>query len=363
MKREELWNAMEYLDDDLILAAGELPGRKGRAPLRIVLLAAILVILAATAVGAYVKWHLSQPETYTGDAVKPQSALDYTYEEETGHYFTPAGESSASDEEFLEQAKAVLTTIGGGEIDMRQMQLVHELDERWNRNQVRITFPQDEFEGEVLFDEATGYLIAVTRFVDLPETVDTPLTQAEALAAAQDWYERLPYCPGYVFSDVLQIADDAWMYSFSRQLETEIDGQPVSLQNYLEQVRITIDPRTGTFQLSNAFFVPLLDDHEATDVPISQEQAIAIAQQAAGIEDASTWTVSAQYTIAFPNWSFTEYMGVEPARRANVTRLAWTVTFSRPAGTVLDGQPLDFDEEIKVDVDLYTAEVLGGDMI
>lgn len=363
MRREELWDAIQELDDDLVLSAAKIPQHKKHAPARLILLAAILIALAATAVGAYVKWHLSQPEQYTGDSIKTQSSVQYTYDENAGHYLRADGTAAASDAEFLEKARLVIAQVGGGDIDTSQMQLAHELDEWWNRQQVHITFTLDEYEAEVTFDEATGYLIGITRFADTPDFVDTPLTEAEALAAAQRWYEQLPYCQGYVYSDVTQISDNAWMYSFSRQISTTINGQEMELLNYLEQVRITIDPRTGAFQISNAFYVPLLDDHEDTDEPISQEQAIAIAQQAAGIEDTATWSISAQYTIAFPNWFFTEYMDVDSARMANVTRLAWTVTFSRPAGTILDGQELLFDEEIKVDVDLYTAEVLGGDMI
>lgn len=364
MKREDLWNALEYLDDDLILSADRTSQQKrSRLPVRILLVAAIIAVLAATAVGAYVKWRLTQPETYTGDTVKPQSQEQYTYDEATDHYYTPAGKPAATDEAFLEQAAAIITQIGGESIDTSQMELVHELHERWNRNQVRITFILDEHDGEIVFDEATGNLISITRFTELPKTVENPLTEAEALAAAQAWYEQLPYCQGYVFSHLNPIAEDAWMYSFSKQVEVEISGETVMLNNDLEEVRISIDPRTGAFQISNAFYVPLLDDHEPGDVPISQEQAIQTALEATGIEDTSTWTITAKYGIVLPNWWWTDYLTIGDTRAANVTRLAWVVTLERPEGTIVNGEPLVIADLMEVHVDLYTGEVLGGGMI
>lgn len=363
MKREDLWNALEYLDDDLVLSAARIEDRPAhRLPVRIVLLAAVILILTATAVGVFVRWHLTPPETYAGDIIKPQSEGQYTYDAETDHYYTPDGEPAATDEEFLRQAASVIAVIGG-EIDTSQMQLVHERHERWNRDQVRVTFTLDEHNGEVVFDAATGYLISVTRFTDPVSTIAAPLTEEEALAAAQNWYEQLPYCQGYVYTYVNPIADDAWMYSFSRPINVEIDGQTVTLTNDLEEVRISIDPRTGEFQTSNAFFVPLLDDHQPEDVPITREQAIETALAVTGIEDTATWTITAEYGIVLPNWWWTDYTPIGSTRAANVTRLAWTVTLERPAGTVVDGEPLMFDDLMEVNIDLYTGEVLGGGMI
>ena len=363
MRREDLWNAMEYLDDDLILSAARVESApRRRLPVRLILIAALVAVLAATAVGAYVKWHLSQPESYSGDTVKPQSQEQYTYDETTDHYYTPIGEPAATDEAFLEQAAAVITQIGGESIDTSQMELVHELHERWNRNQVRITFILDEHEGEVVFDEATGNLISIRRFTEPVQTVENPLTEAEALAAAQTWYEQLPYCQGYVYTYINPIAEDAWMYSFSRPIDVEIDGQTVTLTNDLEEVRISIDPRTGAFQSSNAFYVPLLDDHEPGDVPITREQAIETALTAAGIEDTSTWIVTAEYDIVLPNWWWTDYMTAGDTRAANVTRLAWTVTLEQPEGTMINGELSMFADLREVNIDLYTGEVLGGGM-
>lgn len=364
MRAEELWNAIGQVDDALILAAAHIPQRhRRRLPARALLLAAVLALLAATAIGGYVKWHLAQPQTYTGDTIKPQSEAQYTYDEVTDHYHTPAGEPAATDEAFLQQAAAIITQVGGTAIDTTQMQLVHEHHERWGRDQVRITFPLDDREGEVVFDAATGFLISVTRFPEPAGEVAAPLTEAEALAAAQGWYEALPYCQGYVYTYVNPISDDAWMYSFTRQLEVMIDGQTVTLSNPLEEVRIAIDPRTGEFQTSNAFYVPLLDDHEAGDVPISREQALATALDTTGISDDGTWTITADYAVVLPNWWWTDYMVVGDTRAANVTRLAWAVTLERPVGTLVDGVPLEIGDLMEVHIDLYTGEVLGGGMV
>lgn len=364
MKTEELWNAIAELEDDLVLSAACTPERLHRRfPTRLILVAAVVVILAATAIGAYVKWQLTQPETYTGDTIKPQSEEQYTYDAQLDHYVTPEGEPAATDEAFLQQAAQIIGLVGGDAIDTSQMTLVHERHERWNRNQVRITFPLDDRSGEVVFDSATGYLISVTRFPETATEVSAPLTEAEALAAAQRWYEQLPYCQGYVYTYVNPISDDAWMYSFARQLTVSIDGQTVTLTNPLEEVRIAMDPRTGEFQTSNAFYVPLLDDHTEADAPISREQAIATALEVTGIEQDGTWTITAEYAIVLPNWWWTAYLPVADTRAANVTRLAWTVTLARPEGTLVDGTPLEIADLMEVNIDLYTGQVLGGGMV
>lgn len=321
------------------------------------LLAAVICLLCAGTYAAYTRWSLPAPKPITGDAVQSQQTKDYVYDSQNDVYTgqTPPEdtmtESGFTDADFMEKALAVLELLNA-EADRTQMTVTHALDQRWNRSQVTVSFPLAEQEVHVTFDEADGNLLSVQNWPASNDGEGLPvMREEEALAAAEGWYQRLPYVQGYEYTYVNQIDDGAWMYSFCRPMELEVGGEIIRLYNDYEEVRITIDPRTGAFILSNSFYVPLLDDHQPGDTPLTEAEAIAIAQEQAGDYDFDE--ITAEVVICHPN-----YFGVEDApvdyAYVSVTRLAWGVTL------------YDFGGEIDtmqiVYVDLYTGEILGGAM-
>lgn len=317
------------------------------------LLAAAVAALCAGAYAAHFSWRLPSPTPITGDPIQIQTTQDYSYSSQDAAYTgetlpeETVTESGFTDADFLDQALAVLSVLER-EVDQSQMTVTHALDQRWSRSIVTVSFPLEEQEVDVTFDESGGNLLSIHNWPASDAGQGLPvMSEEDALAAAEDWYRRLPYVQGYEYTYVNQIDDGAWMYSFCRPMEVEVDGETIHLYNAYEEVRITIDPRTGAFILSNSFYVPLLDDHQPEDTPLTEAEAIAIAQAQRG--DFGFDKITAEVAICHPN-----YWGVEGSADyayVSVTRLAWSVTFYSYGEL--------FDTMTMVDVDLYTGEVLG----
>ncbi len=371
MKREELLWAMSDIAPELILQAERPPVRRRRGLRFGLLLAAAVALIGVVSALAVQRWHRPQAQTYTGDTVKVQSQTDYvertdgSYEAVDGAAAEQTEDTARNDAFFLREAVRVLRLLGV-EKEEQTLHLQRELEERWNREQVRVSFPtEDGDEASVLFDAQSGYLIGVSTY-HWAEMEQQPMDEAQALQTAQAWYELLPYPQGYEYTAVNQFDEGAWMYMFGRNVTVSIAGEQLTLVNDYEQVRITIDPRDGSFLMSNCFYVPLLDDHAPEDQPLGREEAIRLAQSvyARSLED---WQASAEYAIVLPNTFYdARESSTEPrAERAyDVTRLAWVVTFSTTE-EVLDeqtGEVIRWESARKVYVDLYTGEILGGDM-
>ncbi len=210
----------------------------------------------------------------------------------------------------------------------------------------------------VKFDAQNGYLIGVTSFSD--PNMDGPImSDEEVLGIAEAFYNSLPYAQGYAFRHVEKICDTAWVYYFDRPITVEVGNESLSLQSDYEQVRITVNPSTGAFESSNCFYVPLLDDHEPDELPLTKEQAMEIVDQSNYLfAPADSYELGSRIGICLPH-----LYGMAPnAENLNypyvdVTRLAWILTFRDSA----DADKM-FVAETEICVDLYTGEILSMDM-
>lgn len=378
LNRNELSDAFGRLSDDLLeetdrarQSGGEMPGpgprRLGRTAL-VFLAAASLMVLGA--VSAYSRWHMpSEGDTYRGEMIETTQVTHYPVPSGS---MDPEGEEPLSDEWFISQAATVLAAVNKEETEASQLTLTRQIHQMWDREEVVVTFA-DGGHGDVTFDARSGYLIHVTAFDrEVPEE-GTPMAEEDALAVARSWYDALPYARGYEFQYVEKFDDHAWMFEFGKPIQVELWGEELTLLSAYEQVRITIDPCTGTFQLSNCFYVPLLDDHGPGEEPITQEEALAIVMEASpNLKDYEL--VSAQVAVCLPRpgWPLpseeepegtnapdtTESTTVDPSDMVNLryyplTRLGWDFVF--------EYQPEDspFASGVHVCVDLYTGEVLS----
>lgn len=342
-------------------------------------LAAVLVMLCGVgAVASNGTWYLTEPDTFKGEVTKIEETMSYTWNEEEQAYVDAANEP-LSDEYFLEQTREILKLIGDENVDMSRMKVIYQKDEWWNREEAEVSFPLKGGDGwtSAVFDRETGYFLSMDCFGN-EEGEGPVMSDEEALETARSWYEKLPYPQGYEFTNVHKVCDDwGWMYSFSRKVDVEIDGEPVHLINAYEEARISINPITGALESCNVFYVPLLDDHKEGDVPLTEEEAVEIAANKLKKQmnaEFSQAQIHASIEIVHPNYTFTAYgwhypwVGeteeetesaedteeTENLRMSAVTRLAWDVVFEFP---VDEG----FVNEVRVYVDLYTGEVLGGD--
>ena len=173
-------------------------------------------------------------------------------------------------------------------------------------------------------------------------------TEEDAEALAQSYYENLPVQQGYALSRIEKYDEELWSFCFSRQVTQ-------TLFNPYEEVRVVVDLTTGRLVLCNVFFFPLLDDHEADDVPLTQEQAIEAAKEQSGMEMEGFELKQAEVCCVLPNWFYTEGVWSADVRYAGVSRLAWVLTYE-DNGSEIVSQNIFY-------VDYYTGELIGGDAV
>lgn len=326
--------------------------RKKRRKVYLVMAAVLVLLCGMGAAASYGKWRLPMPDTFTGDITKVKETEE-----------TSAQTQQLTDTYFLEKTREILKLINNKDVDTTRLKISHQKDEWWNREEVMVSFAGKEGEGQLFmtFDRETGYFLKADCFGN-EETSGNLMSEEEALAAARGWYEKLPYPQGYEYTYVSKFDDETWMYSFCRKVDAEINGEILHLTNAYEEVRIGINPKTGDFVICNAFYVPLLDDHKEGDVPLSKERAVEIAADTLKKQnlDPAQAEIAAGVEIVHPNYTFTPYgwnygqiEDEKNLRMSSVTRLAWDVIFT--------AEREYFTREVRIYVDLYTGEVLGGD--
>lgn len=387
LDRNELSDALGRLSDDILEETDRArrPGREGtaRSPRQLgrtavaLLAAATLLTLGVLgAVTTYSRWHMpAEGETYHGNIIETTQVTHYPVPSES----MASGEGELiGDEWFMAQAAAVLTAVNKEDTEATQLKLTRQTNQQWNREEVVVSYV-DGLRGDVTFDAQHGYLIHVTAWDREISQGGIPMSDADALAIAQGYYDALPYARGYEFQHVEKFDDNAWMFLFGKPIQVELWGETMTLLSAYEQVRITIDPCVGTFQLSNCFYVPLLDDHAPEDQPLTQEEALAIVfERFPNLKDYDL--VSAKVTVCLPTpgWPGTSFGGEETGetpdadwtetnetgeagdmlnlRAYHLTRLGWELK--------LEYQPEDspFLSGDRVCVDLYTGEILSWDI-
>lgn len=370
MNENHISDAMGGIDDSYleetdrlrnrIIPIGKARGASSRRVVGRLLTAAILVgLLAVTGFGVYERWHMPERgEPYQGEIVQTERAA--TYPVSTEDTDPPEEKPEAyTDEWFISQARAVLNLVNKQNPDVTNITVTHQKNQLWNRQEVQVSFASSEGSPfDVLFDALDGNLIGVTAF-DHPASDGTPMSEEEAAALAQRFYDALPYAKGYQFSHLEKMDDEDWMFSFSKPIQVELLGETMTITSEYEQVRIILNPCTGQFLTSNCFYVPLLDDHGSSDEPITQEQAAEIVANSGlfhgSVED---YTLTARIAVCLPN----------PGQMANLngtsedfstdyqmysmTRLGWALRFDRT-------EPGEFADSSLFCVDLYTGEILS----
>lgn len=245
-----------------------------------------------------------------------------------------------TDEAAVQQARDILAALDKAPDEGETPTVTHQNDQTWNREEILVAFSGSD----VSFDGDTGALLAVHAFDDATEDTAAPMDESAAMAVAQSFYEALPYPTGYVYSSLDRFDDHAWTFSFSRNYTLELDGAPVTILNPYEQVRITIDPCTGRFQLSNAFDRPVANDDDGDLTLLTQEVAQGIAEESTIFaQDISAYTVTASLGCCLPSEDDGSY--------ADAAQLCWSFQY--------DGEIDGIADCYWIDVDLYTGEVLS----
>lgn len=359
MIREKIKNAYDAVQPDAAAADTMLQSIRAQAAARkpqkkrpvrtLVLIAAIvaaLALLGTAGYGAYQRWHLPEPETYP---FNENGAWDVHETAKVTMETFPDSDAAEplSDEYFAARAKEVLALVGQEGRVSSELTITRQEHLWWAREEVEVTFEDPELTPvSVTFDAEDGTLLGLSGFEWAKEGAQPCASKEEAEALAAQYYEALPVPQGYVLRSCTEYDEAYWSFDFCR----DVGG---GIYSYYEDVRIAIDPQLGTLNGCVVFYVPLLDDHEPGDVPLTQEQAEQVAAQTL---DLSRYTLkSAEVAVVLPNWLFTDKLPTEAeARASKVTRLGWSLVYEDLSS--------EFADEIWINIDYYTGEILGGDM-
>jgi len=324
-----------------------------------------LSALAALAIGgnaAYKAWSLPEPTTYEpaddGGVYDITSTTEYTSdilteptsEPEIG---TSPEPQAPTDKELVASAVKILESVGLSDVSTDSMKVSRQTNLSYGREEVEVSFTQSEITTSLTFHASTGKLLHMNSIDYTGVTgVDSEKAQS-AEEMARYYYSVLPVEQGYDLIDHVEYDDEYYSYEFCRKISDD-------LYNAYEMVRIGVNPQTGRLCGANIFCFPLLDDHQESDVALTKENALAVlaaSDQTARLVSADTCyeLKSAEIRIVLPNWIFSEQDDGNINRQySEITRYAWSLTFENPAS--------EFADEVYVYVDLYTGEILGGDM-
>ena len=320
-----------------------------RHPLRqVVLIAACLALIAAISgagYAAYQKWRLPKPETYQ---LGEMGNLDI--HSETGYTADAIGAAEEkeplTDEYFISKAVEILHSVGLTEVDTEAMTVSRQEHMYWDREEAEVRFTEAEPATTVTFDADSGIFLKLTGIEWSDGEEKACETKEEAEALAKSFYELLPVQQGYVLRSCTEYDEQYWSYEFCREV---LEG----VYSYYESVRIGINPKTGRLNLCNVFHVPLLDDHEPGDEPLTQAEAESIALACEKVNLSGHTLQEAELTVVLPNWFFTDDMAVNH-KASKVSRLGWALTYEDTGSEI--------SSQIRICIDCYTGEILGGDM-
>jgi len=324
------------------IKAGVPKKQRKAVTVRVLLAVAVMAVISIACYAAIESWRLPPPKDI-GD-VPPVIEIP---DDKTN------GEDAADgdvDIDFIGIAESILDTIG---IDRNGLvpKITMEYATQYSRNQARVSFGDIN----ITLDAQDGTLISGEL---LKESSDgEPVSEDQSLTSAKEFYEKMPFAKGYVYHGVNPVSREYKLYSFIRAYDIEINGQVEHIVNPYEEVRITVNTVSGKVESWNSFYFPLLDDHKESDVPVSKETAVRLALERLKIMDG--YEISAEPEIVLPNYIYSDYRNEDDGYKnyayPSVTRLAWTVVFSK------DNEL--FKDRKKVYVDLYTGEILGGDQM
>lgn len=340
--------AIERMKQQIRSCEEQEPIRSKHSIRRVLLIAACIVLLLSIGMvgyGAYRKWSLPNPEYYdfAGEGVYDvHSTEEYQIEE-----LQPEAKP-LSDDDLIQQAVTLLESVGLEDVNTDAMSVSRQENVLYGREEVSVTFTCAEIQTEVIYSADDGSLLSMNS-IDFEEATDQPVcqTEAEAQVLAEKYYAVLPVQQGYKLLGHTEYDDQYYSYEFCYEVNDH-------LINEYQMVRIAVNPVTGRLCGCNVFDFPLVDDHEPGDEPLTQAQAEEVVRNATTVHVDSYQLISAEVKIVLPNWMFTDKQLMNKNyRKSKVSRIAWELKYGNSDGVITD--------ELYVDIDYYTGEILGGD--
>ena len=333
----------------------------------VLLAAAALLVAASVAVGAtYRKWSLPEPQTYTGSLYSEQG--EATYPLSAVSSLPPEDVLPQSDEAFIASACELFEAVGVPVTDVETVTVVRRVHQGYNRNEAVVSYGNSI---DATFNADTGELVSACRYIFGSE--EQLFYDETAAAAAPHSTTRLcRFRRAMSSAPTNGLTPTSGRFIFQRRT-------PLGILSAYEAVKVTINPEDGSFISCHVFSTKLLDDHAAGDEPLSEDEARRIgAEYLDQIASNGSYVLeNIELSVVSPNYFWNFALEDAPAstaastdtalmttpdpdafvslQYADVTRYAYTLTYNNPDSF--------FADKVKFYIDLYTGELLGGDMI
>lgn len=322
----------------------------------VVILAAVICLMAALAVGGYAAWEwmLPEPSYYDG------SRGDVIVRSEQYFDSLPAVDpAELTDEAFLLRARELLAAVGMPQSEDSEAYVIRQENLEFARNEVVVRFGPDTRSASVEYLADTGSVLRLSSHSDEWEREDLPVQQIDVDALAQKYAALLTGRSGYTEIRERNSSDDlVTVHVYA----TVLDG----VVNPCDSMMLVISRRTSALLLAGVFYTPLIDDADTGVPPITAEEAREIVES--GVADLSgaeehmgafeSFRFSgAELSVVRPDWSFTGMVDREngSVQIPDFARLAWVVTYTR------DGKYHEDEYCYEFWIDYYTGQLLGGE--
>ena len=295
--------------------------RKDRPVLRWALSAAaciaVVIVIFSVAPGIYQKWFQPNPASSgpeTGISLgHSESNFPVLTDSETDNHAPAEG---SMDSYCIQRAMDILHSAGRKDYTPDSVTVQHlgkSLSE--HRDEIIVSCQADGEEISVYFDAEDGVFLKITGY-DWIESDNSPCVDEEdAAALATRFYESLPVEQGYKIARCNQYDEACWDYDFCREVEP-------GLYSWCECVRIRINPETGEAKFHKAFYVPLLDDHQPEDIPLTEAEAL----EAAGFHSQLEQNLDVWESVTIKKAVEIPYSD-EPAKCPGISRICWKIEY------------------------------------
>lgn len=295
-----------------------------KRPLTAAACAVLIVALSALSSTVYQKWNFAksaQSSRNTAAATRADAVGDNNAASDRN----PA--AALTDEVFIQKAVKILQILNMEDTAKAPSYVMHD----WEYADAEVYFNENANVACIKFHEQTGEFLGMSCMDwDLDGTVCTTYEEAEKLA--EQYYEILPVPQGYVLREHYKMNGERWDFRFWREVQEDV-------YSMYEAVSISVNPQTGRLIQCMVHSVPLLDDHEPEDVPITAEEAEKLAR--ACLKNTKNYqTAGCELEVVQP---------VIPEPQ-DFTRLSWCLSFENPSS--------DYEDRVTICVDYYTGEIL-----
>ena len=317
---------------------------------------ALLAGLLTAGYAAYEKWSLPDPKPIQPDPkngyvhVQQENTYPFPMQTEAGTTL-PASNSAGgeaeglSDLDFIRMARDLLEQVGLEAPEAGAFRVRRQKNLLWDREETEVRLERGEDSPyTVTFDSQDGVLLGMSGIDWVITDAAACETRQEADELARRYYESLPVPQGYVRMEPEEYDEQYWSYDFCREVEP-------GLYSRYECVRVSVNPVSGKLVGCRVFYVPLLDDHQPEDIPLTQEEAEAVVKDRMKLDGFTL--VSAKKTVGLPNWIFSDKNRYPNQKASDVTRLCWELVYEKEYEM--------FTTRTEILVDYYTGEILGGD--